>query len=270
MARRVLALTIFALLSGGIFAQAEAISATCLPGGYPTTTTPPVFSAVVPSYPNSYPIDVWRLPCQDGSGFTALLLRAYPIATSAAFVCTPNFKFIQNGVQINAGLQIAPGGTSTFCDDLVVPTTFALEALINQPAFDKRGAFTLFISSVPDVFLEIPAGQGSPQFGIAVVATGCTTCQVGQLAQFHMHVTNPGAPITVEVKTAIHFPGGAVATLLGLFVLDTFETGEFDVPIISIIVPGDAPKGAYTLEVALLDPITGETLARNSRQATVQ
>ncbi|MGH7331393.1 MAG: hypothetical protein ACREKS_01335 [Candidatus Rokuibacteriota bacterium] len=208
--------------------------------------------------------------CQDGSGEVALLLRATPL-TTAPFVCSSNFDMIQNGQQISGVIRQTPGGSS-FCTDLLVATTFALER-ISGPAFNNKAAFTLVIDNEglpepPDTMLNIPAL--GPQFGITVVATGCTTCQVGQLAQFHMHVANPGAPITVEVKTAIHIPGGAVATLLGLFVLDTFEPGEFDVPIIGVIVPGDAPKGLYTLEAALLDPITGETLARNSRQATVQ
>ena len=36
------------------------------------------------------------------------------------------------------------------------------------------------------------------------------------------------------------------------------ESGEHDIPLLSIIVPGDVPNGTYTIEAAILDPIFGD------------
>jgi hypothetical protein len=252
---RVLALTILASALGPI-GQAEAISATCLPGGFPTEPTPPVTSKNATwgtSPPSVFRMDIWRVPCQDGSGQTALLLR----------------DIVQGGQQFDGTLR--QPGNSSFCGDLLSATTFSLEkSFATGPPFNNTEAFTLIHDgfTAGNTIVDVPAAGA--QFGITVVATGCTTCQVGQLAEFHMRVTNPGLPISAEVKTAIHVPGGAVGTLLGICTFDTYGTGETDVPIVGVIVPGDAPKGTYAVEAALLDPITGETLARNSRQATVQ
>lgn len=252
--------------------EAQAISATCLPGGFPSATTPPVVTGAGIFFSDQFRVDVWRVPCEDGSGAVALLLRATPL-TQAPFVCSSNFDMIQNGQQVNGTIRQTPSDFG-FCSDLLVATTFSLER-ISGAAFDNKAAFTLVIDNSgipepPDTMLSIPAF--GPQFGITVVATGCITCQVGQLAQFHIHVTNPGAPRVVELKTAAHFPPGdtTTITILGLFVEETLGTGEFDIPLIGLIVPGDISKGIYTIEAAILDPITGVTLSRNSRQATVQ
>ena len=48
-----------------------------------------------------------------------------------------------------------------------------------------------------------------------VVATGCTTCHPGDTLGFELHVTNPGAPMLVELKTGARLPGGGVVSILG-------------------------------------------------------
>jgi hypothetical protein len=42
------------------------------------------------------------------------------------------------------------------------------------------------------------------------------------------------------------------------------------VPLVSFVVPGDAPNGAYIVEAALLDPDRGVTLARRSMKVVKQ
>lgn len=102
-------------------APAEAISTACLPGGLPPTTTPPVASKDLAhgfgASLDRYHIDVWRVPCQDGSGDVALLLRATPI-TAGPFVCSVHFQILQ-GAQIDVSFRQTPGGLS-FCNDLLV------------------------------------------------------------------------------------------------------------------------------------------------------
>jgi hypothetical protein len=220
--------------------------------------------------PDRYRIEVWRVPCHGGPDEVALLLRATPL-TDAPSVCSSNFNLIQSGMQIDAVIRQTPTAF-WFCDDLLVPTTFSLERS-SGPPFDPTGAFTLDIDQATShTMLEVPAGggTGTPQLGIVVVAAGCTTCQVGQLAQFRVHVTNPGLPILVELKTAIHFPNRSTISILGRHVEDVLESGEFDIPLVGIIVPGDVPKGSYTIEAAILDLDTGVTLSRSSVQASVQ
>jgi hypothetical protein len=59
------------------------------------------------------------------------------------------------------------------------------------------------------------------------------------------------------------------ATILGLYVEQTLGSGAFDIPLISLVVSGDIPTGIHVLEAAILDPITGVTLSRNSLQGVV-
>jgi 5-enolpyruvylshikimate-3-phosphate synthase len=49
-----------------------------------------------------------------------------------------------------------------------------------------------------------------------------------------------------------------------------FPPGESPVPLVSFVVPGDAPNGAYIVEAALLDPDRGVTLARRSMKVVKQ
>jgi hypothetical protein len=45
---------------------------------------------------------------------------------------------------------------------------------------------------------------------------------------------------------------------------EVLESGVFDIPLASIVVPGDAPNGTYTIEAAILDPVLGVTLSRHA------
>ena len=153
--------------------QASAISPTCLPGGFPSTPTPPVVGKditwVYPQETQSFHIDVWRVPCQDGSGQVALLLRVTPITIEVG-ICFGNFKFIQGGEQIAVIAFVASG--NLLCASFLVPVTASLEAWPGQPPFDNTAAFTLDVNQLSPSFhtqLEIPAldtGPPTPHIGL--------------------------------------------------------------------------------------------------------
>jgi hypothetical protein len=210
---------------------------------------------------------VWRQPCEDDPATLAVLLRATPIVGSP-FVCYSNFTIIQDSQQVEAGLAQVPGLNSFCVSDLFVPTTVSLERRGGAP-FDPNAAFALIVKGTAEVALNMPTAGPEP-FGVAIVATGCTNCANGQLAQFLIRVTNPGPPFVAELKTAAHLPSGAAVTLLGRHVEEVIRSGQYDIPLVAVSVFELTPRGAYTVEAALLDPVTGVTLARASLQANVQ
>jgi hypothetical protein len=145
--------------------SASAISATCLPGGFPSTPTSPVVGKDVSYFDDRYHIDVWRVPCQDGSGQVALLLRATAI-TPGPFVCSGTLTLIQGGVQLDPKLaQTSGNSASSFCGDLLVATTFSLERWhSSDPPFDNKAAFTLDVEDprTGHTTLEVPAADTAP------------------------------------------------------------------------------------------------------------
>jgi hypothetical protein len=247
--------------------EAGAISAGCLSGGFPATPGPDAVGRSFAWFDELFRGDVWRVACADDPNQVAILFRVVPQGSSP-FVCSASFDIIQGGQQIGPILRQTPS-SSSFCNDLLVPTTFVLERQ-SGPPFDPKGAFTLAHDSDIVRTLEVPAGGGAPTLNITVVSTGCNACLVGQLAQFHIHVANPGPPILVELKTAFHFPDGSTGTILGRHVEDILESGEFDIPLLGIIVPPEAPKGQYVIEAAVIHPDTGVTLARSTQNGNVQ
>jgi hypothetical protein len=249
---------------------AAAISPTCF---LPSLPSVPLSSAVSvdASWGNTgtFRVEVWRQPCEDGSGVLALLLRATPIVGSPT-LCASNFLITQGGQQIEVGLaQTATG--DTFCtSDLLLPTTFSLERH-DGPPFDTDEAFRLIVKAGgadPAVTLDVPPADPA-QFGLAVVATGCSVCPVRQRAKFELRITNPGPPFAGELKTVVKFPTGAVVTVLGRYVEQKIQTGAHTISLFDLEVPANVPKGTYTIEAAILDPDTGVTLVRDSRQALV-
>jgi hypothetical protein len=264
MIRALLSLVLLALLLS-VPSPAQAISAGCLPGGFPTTPGPDAVGRFFAWFSEPFRGDVWRVTCADDPNQIAVLFRVVPQGGTSPFICSSSFDIIQGGQQIAPVLQ-QTASPSSFCNDLLVATTFVLERQ-SGPAFDPKGAFTLAHDADIVRTLDVPAGGGAPQLGITVVSTGCNPCSAGQIATFHIHVVNPGTPLTVELKTGIQFPNGQAITLLGLYVEDVVETGTFDIPLASFVVPGNVPNGTYTIEAAILEPIFGDTLSRHSISA---
>jgi hypothetical protein len=247
--------------------DAAAISAGCLPGGFPTTPGSDAVGRFFAWFDEVFRGDVWRVPCADNPNQVALLLRITQ-QNSSPFICSSSFTLVQAGQQIDPVIQQTPSSGS-FCTDLLVPTTFALERR-SGPAFDPKGAFTLSHDSDVVRTLDVPAGGGTPMLGITVVSTGCSPCSAGQIATFHMHTVNPGAPLGVEVRAGLRLPNGPSFPLFDLCTVTVVESGEHDIPLLSIIVPGDVPNGTYAIEAAILDPIFGATLSRHSLSAVKQ
>jgi hypothetical protein len=59
-------------------------------------------------------------------------------------------------------------------------------------------------------------------------------------------------------------------SLLGVLGEEVLDPGESDLPLASVVVPGDGPSGTYTVEAAILDPIFGVTLSRDAITAVRQ
>jgi hypothetical protein len=166
-------LTGLVLFSMALFVpvSATAISDSCLPGGFPSTPTPllgiddQVLAPAVHkdiargvSVLEVYRIDVWRVKCQDGTGQVALLLRATPI-TSAPKVCDLNLSLIQGGMEMGARLFPTAGSVTSFCDDLLIATTFSLEAEPSGPILDNKDMFLLdvHLGGSRHISLDVPA-----------------------------------------------------------------------------------------------------------------
>jgi hypothetical protein len=261
-------LVLLLVATGGVPEASAAVSATCLPGGFPDAPTPPVFTATAnaASSADAFTIEVWRVVCQDDSGETAVLLRATPISR-LPYVCSYEFEIFQDGQQTDAILMLANG--AGFCSNLVHPAIFFLDRSQSyySPSipFNTTEAFTLLHVAYSEkdrgLILEIPAG-GPP--GLTVVSTGCNPCRAGDTASFHVHVSNPGDRVGVELKTATHLPnGGPTLTILGEFVGRMLESGDVDIPLTSILITDDLPNGTYTIEAAILNPVVGTTISRH-------
>jgi hypothetical protein len=252
--------------------DAIAISPGCLPGGLPTTPGPEAVARTFGWGSSDYfHGDVWRVTCADDPNTVALLFRAIP-QIGEPFVCSGSFDIIQGGQQLTVRFEQTPGSFLSFCDDLLVATTVAIERHLGAP-FDPKGAFTLVFDGISagNQSLEVPAVGGSTDLGITVVSTGCNPCSAGQTATFHVHVVNRTGRLAVELRAGIKFPNnGPQVAIFDLCTETVLETGEQDIPLASIVVPGNVPNGTYTIEAAILDPIFGTTLSRHAINATKQ
>lgn len=246
---------VFACLAGPM--PASALSVTCLPNPLPSTPAPPVYSMELFLSSEHSHLDLWRQPCQDGSGQTAVLIRVSPVSTGP-FLCEVSFKVIQNGTQNSVDLR------PTFCDDLFVPTTFIL-AERSSSQFDETGAFTLIYGGSPVTSMNVPAGSGGPgPFSISLVATGCTTCSAGQTIAYELHINNPGPPMMVELKVGVRLPNGSPVNLMGRYLEETLATGQSTLPLFAGPFPAGVPAGTYSVEAAAVEPELGVTLGRHS------
>ena len=135
------------------------------------------------------------------------------------------------------------------------------------------GAVQLSCQSGTGNFLNLEARWqfwGTPRPELTVDSRGCDPCAAGQLAVFVATVTNPGLPLSAEIKLTVTLPDGAPVDLLGGFGERVLPSGPSEIPLVEFIVPGEVPNGIYVLEAALVDPARGITLARSSMSAMKQ
>lgn len=241
---------------------ARALPATCIPLPFPTTPAGTVFTLSIFFGSGQGKLELWRQACQDGSGQTAMLVRATPF-TASVHVCSPTI--IQNGIQFQG--RLAPGPGQSFCDSLFIPQTFILVEGSGTPQFNGAAAFSLINDGIPATRIDVPAGEPvPPPPTITVVSTGCTSCGPGQVVATHAHIVNPGPATLVELKTGVRFPDGSVVGLLGRHDDMALGAGQtIDVDLLSgFVVPLGIPIGTYLVEAALLEPELGVTLSRHS------
>jgi hypothetical protein len=92
---------------------------------------------------DSMTLTLFREPCADPSQ-SLLYLRATPY-TGVPFLCSVQLELIQGGSQEFLEISTTYGGNS-FCDDLLVPTTFVVSPW--STFFSKQGAMTLVYEGV--------------------------------------------------------------------------------------------------------------------------
>jgi hypothetical protein len=220
------------------------------------------------SFDESYRADIWRLTCAVATDKVALLVRITPTNNSTPFICGADFTIIQAATELEVTLRKSASGTP-FCTYLLSPTTFSLEG---APPFDNTGAFTLDADQgshpVKHVQVAVPAWNLPPALTLTVVSTGCNLCAGGQLAQVHVHVVNPGAPFSADLRAGAHLPDGGAAPIADIPVV--ISTGEQDIPLFAVTVPANLASGSYAIEAALIDPIFAVTLARHRLSLTKQ
>jgi hypothetical protein len=246
-----------------ISAGAEAnVGHSCLVGPLPDAPLTPTFSfdSKGDALGDKAHFEVWRQPCTDGSGLSAVLVRITPLVGNEQ-VCSDSWTVIQNGTQIDVAMRLSPTGRE-FCNDVFAPTTVIVVREAGESPFEESRAFTLNYESLTghsQVSLP-PVGPQPPTIGI--VAKGCTACKVGFLAGFSARIANSGGNVALTLKGGVRFPDGAVFGLLSdEFVVPAGQETEFD--MFSGPVPGDLPQGTYVLEAAILDATFGTLISRN-------
>lgn len=272
MARGMLRVGLLAISSLAVLVTPRAVlslpPATCIPQPLPATPLQPTFTMNVlegGSVPEASSLVLWRQPCQDGSGQTAVLVRISPV-TTGPFVCSASVIIIQDAIQRAGRFKVVPTAEQAgFCGSLFVPSTFFLVEAAGTPALDTTGPFTLIYNGSPVTQLAIPAAGtvAPPPPSVLVVATGCTTCHSGQVVGYRMDFTNAGPPLVAEIKGGARLPDGSILAFVNHVV--TLPTGASTLPLVpSQALPGGLPTIDLLVEAAILEPALGVTLSRHS------
>lgn len=141
----------------------KSISPTCLTAPLPNTAKTPNYSLSEKKFDGSeLKLTFWRETCKEGTG-SVLLARAVP-AQGNPFICSSELKIIQNGIQFNRiSLQSAPN-SSSWCDDLFVPTTFIVDEFDDAQFYPARGLTLIYNNTklgIPVGGTAIPSIDGS-------------------------------------------------------------------------------------------------------------
>lgn len=243
-------------------APAGALSPSCQPNVFQATPQPPIIQQVVPFLLERTLLELWRQPCTDGSGETAVLLRATPL-TPTALVCSASFSINQGALNIPA--QLAQVAGQPFCAVITGSATFVLSEAAGQPPFDETAAFSLVHGGTPPTLVQVPPqGPVSPLPSVTVLATGCRPCRPGDAARFVARIANPGMPVRVALKTGARLPDASIAPLLDPALEVILPGGQtVEVVLLELAVPAELPVGTYVVESALLEPVLGVTLSRS-------
>lgn len=248
----------------GAPASTEALPSTCFVPPLPAIVQSPTFTMDIFFAGEHGRLDVWRQACQDGSGELAVLGRVTPI-TPKVFVCSLEFSFLQNGVDIQARATTTTSAASApqFCGDVTAPTTLLLFESPGEPDFRERASFTLTYNGAPVTSMPVPAPT------VIVTPTGCTNCGAGDTVGFTAQVTNGGPAIAVELKTGIRLPDGSSVSL-GDYVSVLGASSQTNVVLIApTVLPASVAPGTYVVEAAVIEPVLGINWTRSSVRVTV-
>ncbi len=244
---------------------ASALPQNCLPAPFPTTTQPPVFTLdLTESFGDDHAgLELWRVPCTDGSGQTAALVRITPITVNP-LMCSFDLKLIQGGQQFRAWLRKTPGNLE-LCDKLFIPVTYEVIEESDAPiTFNAARAFILISDGKTVQQVSVPAISAAfvPP-SVTIVASGCTTCHSGQVVGYTMNITNPGQPTSAELKGGVRLPDGTILPFVNL--VTTLPSGSSVLPLIPTqALPGGLPAVDVLVEAAILDPSLGVSLSRHN------
>lgn len=148
----------------------------CLASPLPVTPKQPSYFITHTNYDytEGMTLTFWREACNGGAE-TALLMRATPAPSSVPFLCSVSMNIVQNGVQNNEIKLVTKADGYSWCDDLLVPTTFLVsEYDFGQDPIISTGAMTVYYDSGDEqVKLDIPAGTVTPP--VATTAFSGTT-----------------------------------------------------------------------------------------------
>lgn len=107
-------------------------------------------------------------------------------------------------------------------------------------------------------------GAPIPAPGIEIISEGCSPCAAGDRAVVVLRVENPGAARGAQLVALLRHPNGeAVYPLRGHGDVLPIPPGDSVLMLADFTVRGGDP-GAYLVEAALVDPVTGVTLARHT------
>lgn len=118
-----------------------------------------------------------------------------------------------------------------------------------------------------------PPPPTPPVASVRVTLDGCVDCRPGMAFSASATLTNgAGVPLVAEVKARIVEPYGP-AYLTGLGSLHrelTLPPGATRVELLSGVVPPRLSPGEWRIQLTLLDPVSGRTLATTTRTFNVQ
>jgi hypothetical protein len=208
---------------------------------------PPVDVPLHVLYGGGAQLTIWR----DGTHVTALITPLVgPVAVEGTLsqvgVTQPAF-FVGGYTLVGFDASGPVCARSGIAQPVTEPVAVHIDDVSIPPRVDLTQTFTLNVSGA---LVLVPEEQR----GVELVVDGCHTCSAGQVAAFHAQVEHPGP---VNLVAGVVFPDG---TKSGWFSVDGIGAGT--VPLPQITVPAAAPNGFYTLQVSLLDPALGTTIAR--------
>jgi hypothetical protein len=213
-------------------------------------------------------LTIWREQYAD-SAELVILMRVFPTA-GQPFMCGGDFHILQGGLQFNVGLLQSTSSSSTFCGDVLIPTTLIVgNFAVGSVLVDKAQAFTLTFQGYTTTFttytIEIPAAGPAPPPppSVLVVSTACNPCHSGQVVAFTMNITNPGPAVQAEIKGGARFPDGSILPLVNQ--VTTLPSGASVLALVPAqALPGGLPTIDLLIEAALLEPTLGVTLSRHN------